>query len=105
MNGPYLTFMLVPCVSAICVGWAARHWALAAAAISGGLGGAFLLVSIASPTATFLVPIATAATVSGLILIPALLWRPTISVWNRMMFSLGAVFVTHLAFLQYTLAA
>lgn len=104
MNGPYLTFMLVPCATAIAVGWAVRHWALGAAAVAGGLGAVFLFASIATPLTKLLFPISTAIVVSGLVLIPALLWRPTVSVWNRMMITLGAVFVTHLAFLQYALA-
>lgn len=97
-------FMLVPCGAAIGVGWAARHWTLAAAAIAGGLGAAFLFASIATPVAKILFPLGTAAFVSGVTLIPMLLWRPTVSVWNRMMAALGVVFVTHLAFLQHTLA-
>ncbi len=104
MNGPYLIFMLVPCAAAILVGWAARHWTLAAAAVAGGLGLAFLFASIGTVLTKILFPVATASVLSGVVLIPLLLWRPSVSVWNRMMLSLGVVFVTHLAFLQYAMA-
>ena len=104
MNGPFLTFMLVPCTAAILAGWALRHWALAAAATAGGLGFVYLFAQFPLPLTKFVAPMATAAMVSGLVLIPALLLRPSISVWNRMMITLGAVFLTHLAFLQYVLS-
>ena len=102
--GPFLIFMLVPCAAALSVGWAAKHWALAAAAIAGGLGGAFLLVAIGTPLTKILFPVATSSAVSGLVLMPMLIWRPSVSVWNRMMGTLGAVVVTHLAVLQFALA-
>jgi len=104
MNGPFLIFMLVPCAAALCVGWAAKHWALAAAAVAVGLGGAFLFAAIGTPLTQILFPVATSSAVSGLVLVPMLLWRSSVSVWNRMMAALGTVFVTHLAVLQYALA-
>ena len=104
MNGPYLTFMLVPCGAAICIGWAVRHWALAVAAIAGGLGFAFLLGAIQTPLSKFLFPMASSAMIAGIVLLLMLLWRPTVSVWNRMGAALIVVFMTHLVFLQYALA-
>jgi len=95
--------MLVPCAAAIGIGWAAKHWALAVAAIAGGLGGAFLFVAIGTPLTKILFPLATSSAVSGLVLVPMLLWRPSVSVWNRMMAALSTVFVTHIAVLQYAL--
>lgn len=105
MNGPFLTFMLVPCAAAVAVGWAARHWSLAAAATTGGLAIAILLASLNAPLTTFALPLATGTAIAGLPLILMLLRRPSVSVWNRMMAALGAVFLTHFAFLQYVLAA
>ena len=104
MIGPFLFFMLVPCAAALAVGWAAKHWTLAAAAIAGGLGGTFLFATIGTPLTKILFPLATSSAVSGLVLVPMLLWRPSVSVWNRMMAALGIVFVTHLTVLQYALS-
>lgn len=104
MNGPYFTFMLVPCAAAISIGYLARHWTLAAAALTGGLGLLFLITTITAPLSVFIAPAASGAAVAGLILTPMLLRRPSVSVWSRMSAALGAVFLTHLAFLTFALA-
>ena len=102
--GPIMSFMLVPCGAAIFIGWIARHWALAAAAFTGGVGGFLVLAPLASPVSVFLIPLTTGLAVAGLALIPALVWRPTISVWSRMSFALVVTFLIHFLYLSYAMA-
>ena len=104
MNGLGFAFLVLPSIAAVAVGWAVRHWALAAAVIAGGLGWLFLVPSLPGG-ARFITPFFTGAAVAGLVLLPALIWRPGISVWSRMTLALGAAFAAHLVFLQHAMAA
>lgn len=102
--GPIMAFMLVPCAAAVLVGWGARHWALAAAALTGGIGLFLLLAPLGSFLSRIMLPAATGAAVAGLVLIPVLAWRPTVSIWSRMSAALATAFATHFLYLSYAMA-
>ncbi len=103
MNGIGVAFVIVPCLAAIVIGWGARHWTLAAAAIAGGAGWLFL-VPILPGDLRFLTPFFTGAIVAGLTLLPALIWRPEMTVWSRMTLALAIAFAVHFLFLQFAMA-
>ncbi|AKS47266.1 hypothetical protein SAMN05444287_3094 [Octadecabacter temperatus] len=99
-----MTFMLVPCAAAVLVGWIARHWALAGAALTGGIG-LFLLVAPMGTTLSRLVlPFGTGAAIAGLAMIIVLKARPSTSVWSRMTIALTATFFPHFLFISYAMA-
>lgn len=102
--GPIFSFMIVPCTAGVLVGWAARHWALAAAALFGGVGAFLLLMPLTSPVFLFLLPFASGVAMAGLALITVLAWRPSVSIWSRMSFGLAATFFTHFLYLSYAMA-
>ncbi len=98
MSGIEFAFLLLPSVAAVIVGFAVRHWALAAAVIAGGLSWLFIVPSLPSG-AVFFTPLFTGAAVAGVVMLIALLIRSEISVWTRMTLSMVVTFAAHYVFL------
>lgn len=103
MNGAQLAFLILPALAGVLVAWAARHWALGAAALTGALAWLFLVPSLPGG-ARFFTPLFTGAGVAGLTLAVMLALRPGINVWTRMTLTLAVTFGAHLLFLFYAMA-
>lgn len=104
MNGPFLTFMLVPCAGGIFAGRVSRHWSLAAATLFGALALSMAVITFDPPYSMLILPFGTGCAAASVVLIAMLTWRPSVSVWTRMSAGLGTAFLTHFYFLSLALA-
>ena len=86
-------FVILPCIAAVAVAAPVRDWRLAAAALCGALGLAFVLPTIAATLAAVAFPLAIGAALGSLAVLVGLLRRPTMGVWARMSAALLVAFV------------
>ena len=104
MLGPYVILLVLPSVTAVAVGWAARRWVVAATVVVAGVA-CLYLVPVIGGTARHISPIFTGAIISGLTILPLIIWKPDVSVWTRMTAALATTFAAHFLFLQGVLAS
>ena len=98
MNGIEFSFLLLPSIAAVNIGWLVRHWTLGAAALAGGLGWLFLVPSLPGE-ARFLSPIFSGIAAAGGTMLVLLLVRRAASIWSRMTWALVVTFAAHFLFL------
>lgn len=94
ISGLTFTFVLLPCIAAVTVAAALRDWRLAAAALFGALGLAFLAPTLGAPIGLITLPIGIGAALGALTMVITLLRDPDCDVWSRM---LRAIIVTFIA--------
>ena len=96
MGGLTFAFIILPCIGATVAGWRLHDWRLAGASAAGTLALIVLLYLLRLPFAVFALPVLVGLTLGALAVIPLLLYRPSASVWSRMMVAPGATFALSL---------
>ena len=86
------TFVILPCMAAVTVAAVVRDWRLAAAALSGALGLAFIAPMFGAP-GLILLPIAVGAALGALVTAISLYRRDDVDLWTRMLRALLVAFV------------
>lgn len=93
MNEFAVTFVILPCIAACSLAAIIRDWRLAAAALFGALGMVFARAALPVGVATFTLPVVFGVVLGATATVAALLWRPTLDVWGRMLAALALTFV------------
>jgi len=87
-----VTFVILPCVAACILAVVIRDWRLAAAALCGALALVFIRDVMPVGVGIFVLPVIFGFALGAAALIVALLWRPTLDIWGRMLAALGLTF-------------
>ncbi|MEX5727424.1 hypothetical protein Ga0609869_000777 [Rhodovulum iodosum] len=99
-----LPFVVLPCVAACAVGWAVRHWLLAAATAAGAVGLLYIVAGQGPALVRYGVPLVTGAGLAGLALLPVLALKPLAGPVFRIVPCAAIAFAAHFLFLQYAMA-
>ncbi|SLN56015.1 hypothetical protein [Pseudooctadecabacter jejudonensis] len=92
ISGIAFTFVVLPCLGAVVLAAIVRHWALAAAAMCGGLAFAFLAPSLPGAVGLLGLPFFVGVALGGLAMVLALPRRPDMDLWGRMLTALTVAF-------------
>lgn len=93
MNAFAVTFVILPCLAACVTAAIVRDWRLAAAALFGALGVIISRGALPVGAGTFALPVLFGIVLGAAGVVAALLWRPTLDVWGRMLAALGLTFI------------
>lgn len=99
ISGLAFTFVLLPCMAAVAVAAVVRDWRLAAAALCGGLGVAFLAPTLGAPIGLIAMPIGIGAALGALVMVITLLRDPDCDIWSRMLRAIITAFIASFAHL------
>lgn len=84
MESATFTFIALPALGALIVGYLLTDWRLAGAAAAGGFGLLLILPGNQLSLVTFALPMLLGAAAGALILLPFLRFWPDATVWGRM---------------------
>lgn len=100
-----ITFVILPCITALVFGWAIRHWVVAAAAAVGAYGVLALAVSpLWTPDVRPFIPLVTGGIVAGTALTLLLFFRPSAAARGRISAAFLTVFGTHITYTFFAIA-
>jgi len=86
------TFVILPCIGAVAIATLLRDWRLAAAALCGALGLAFLSPSLPHVVGLLGLPVFIGMALGALAMVIALPRKPEMDIWGRMLTALAVAF-------------